>query len=256
MKPRYCGRTDSRGNVRVSEVHGFPAVTRQFRGRPYRLPAHPTVLQIFDDEAEIRDGHWLIEPDDVVVDVGSHFGSYTIPALACGAAVYAVDPDDRVTGVMNAILDLNPGFSDSLVLLHVALTDREGLTPFYRAELEDRFRGLGPHPGMMTPLDCAYSSLDELAEGYGLTRLDWVKIDVEGLELGVLRGSEKTLGTFNPTIIIEDHTAVYPFVREMNSTQQCVQLLERLGYRVDADIPYAGTGLERTYILATKTGAS
>jgi FkbM family methyltransferase len=242
--------------MHASEVHGLPMVIREFRGRPYRLPAHPVVLQIFDDETNIRDVHWLIEPGDVVVDAGSHFGSYTIPALACGATVYAVDPDDRVNDVMNAILDLNPDLPGYLIMLREALTDREGLTPFFRAELEKRFEGLGPHPGMMTPLDCAYSSLDQLAEDEALARFDWLKIDVEGLELGVLRGAEKTLQTFAPTIIIEDHTAVYPFVREMGSTQQCVRLLKELGYRVQAGIPYTGTGLERTYILAAKTGVA
>lgn len=229
----------------ASELPGLPQVTREFRGHSYRLPAHPVVLQVFGDEANIRDTYWLIKPGDVVVDVGSHFGSYAIPALASGATVYAVDPDADVSDVLAAIHTCNPELPGRLVMLREALVDKGGLTPFFRSELEKL-----THPSMLTPLDCPYSCLDELAEIQGLDRLDWLKIDVEGLELAVLRGGEDALRRFIPTILIEDHTTVVPFVREMQSTRLCTEFLESLGYHVQAGIPY-DSGDSRTYILAT-----
>ena len=210
----------------VSDVYGLPEITRQFRGGTFRIPAHPIVTHLFNDEAEIRDAHWLIRPGDVVVDVGSHFGSYTIPALALGATVYAADPDAEVSAVLKWIWERNPDLPGRLVMLREALADHEGLTPFFRHAL-----GQVPHPSMATPLDCAYTSLDKLAGDHHLTRLDWVKIDVEGLELAVLRGGEKTFREFGPTVLMEDHTGIYPFVGEMGSTRLCLAFLEGLGYR-------------------------
>jgi FkbM family methyltransferase len=46
-------------------------------------------------------------------------------------------------------------------------------------------------------------TLDELVVREALTRLDVVKIDVDGGELGVLRGARATLSTLRPSLILE-----------------------------------------------------
>lgn len=228
--------------MQPDEIAGLPEVTRTHRGRPYRIPDDPIVCGVFQAEEDLRGAHWLIDPGDVVVDVGAHFGSYTLPALACGATVYAVDPDPDATPILAAICALNPELliTGRLVILPVALVDA-GLTPYFRAALEKL-----PHPSMACPLDCEYSSLDQVAEEQGLDRLDWVKIDVEGLELAVLRGGERTLRQFSPTVLVEDHSPLYSFAREMDSKQECIEFLEGLGYHVDTSLR-AGA-----YLLATK----
>jgi FkbM family methyltransferase len=228
--------------MQPSEIAGLPVVTRQHRGRAFRLPDQQQVLDVYQAEEEgLRGAYWQVEPGDIVVDVGSHFGTYTLPALACGATVYAVDPDPDATPILLAICALNPDLPGYLITLPVALADRGGLTAQYRTFLEGQ-----PHPSMATPLDCEYSSLDQLAEDEALTRLDWVKIDVEGLELAVLRGGERALDEFGPTILIEDHEGLYPYVREMGSKQLCIDFLGRLGYHVDASIRGGA------YLLATR----
>jgi FkbM family methyltransferase len=228
--------------MQPSEIYGLPEVTREHRGRPYRIPDDPIVVGVFQgEEAGLRGPHWLTGPGDVVVDVGSHFGAYALPALACGATVYAVDPDPDAMPILEAICALNPDLPGRLVTLPVALADVGGLTPFYRAALEKL-----PHPSMVTPLDCEFSSLDQLAVEQNLDRLDWVKIDVEGLELAVLRGGERTLAEFGPTVLVEDHEGLYPYVREMGSKQLCIDFLEGLGYHVDASLR------EGAYLLASR----
>lgn len=184
----------------------------------------------FSDEREIRDKYWSsIEPGHVVVDVGCHIGSYSIPALKAGATVYAVDPDvTRLTWVRD-FWDGDPG---KLITVPVALADKGGYTAEFRAKLS-----ISDFQEFHAPADADFTTMDELVEEYGLSRLDWVKIDVEGAELGVLTGARETLARFHPTLLVEAHDRVYKFVYDMRSEQQCHELLKGLGYEIEV-VPY------------------
>lgn len=199
-----------------------------FHGHPVTLPDDPQILRWFADEAEIRDAHWRPGPGEVVLDVGCHIGSYTIPALAAGARVIAVDPSVEFIATLVRLVALNPTIdSDRLTLVHEAMAEEGGYPAEVRAGLATAlWQSMYPAP------DAVFSTVDRLAHDVGLDRLDWVKIDVEGGEASVLRGGVVTWRRFHPTMIIEDHTDVYPFVAEMDSAWQCLRLLDRLGYRV------------------------
>ena len=45
--------------------------------------------------------------------------------------------------------------------------------------------------------------LDEFAAKNSITKLDFVKIDVEGKEVGVLEGGQETFSKFTPALILE-----------------------------------------------------
>jgi hypothetical protein len=62
--------------------------------------------------------------------------------------------------------------------------------------------------------------LDYVVNELGLKRMDWVKIDVEGAELHVLRGFKDSIVKFKPKIIIEvkefNRKGVFEFFEEVN----------------------------------------
>jgi FkbM family methyltransferase len=75
-------------------------------------------------------------------------------------------------------------------------------------------------------------TLDLICTTARLTRLDFVKIDVEGAELHVLHGGQQTIETFQPTMLIEieaRHTTRYKYTPE-----DVVQWLTRRGYTMYA----------------------
>jgi FkbM family methyltransferase len=198
------------------------------------LPDDPNITGWFEDEAEVRQAHWRVRPGDVVIDIGCHIGSYTIPALAAGAMVYAVDPSVAYTGTLVRLCESNRLDVSRLVVIHEALAAPGGYEPGFRTALDTM-----PYPEHHAPDGAVFSTLDELAQEHDITRLDWVKIDVEGAELGVLMGGAATLRQFVPRLLIEDHTDVYPFVAQMNSRLRCHALLEGFGYRIET-VLYAG----------------
>lgn len=201
------------------------------------LPDEPGLAAAYADEQPVRDAHWKPRAGQVVMDIGAAVGSYTVPALAAGAGVIAVDPDAGATAKLERVAALN-GFTE-YVVSNVAVFDNPGYPPEMRAALEN-----SPWPYLIPRPDTDWFPLDELTAG--LRRLDWIKIDVEGAELGVLRSGRRTLTQHRPRLLIEDHTEVYPFVAAMDSRRQCRELLEAIGYTV-TEVPWGPP--PRTYLV-------
>jgi hypothetical protein len=77
--------------------------------------------------------------------------------------------------------------------------------------------------------------LDSVVRDEPLTRLDLLKIDVEGGEMAVLRGAEESLARFRPTVMVE--------LSEENcraagiTARALVEFLVEKGYRLEAVRP-------------------
>ena len=71
-------------------------------------------------------------------------------------------------------------------------------------------------------------TLDEWVETAGLARIDFIKVDVEGFEFFVLRGAERVLYKFHPTILCEITTACRE--RYGHSPDDPFEFLRNLGY--------------------------
>ena len=71
---------------------------------------------------------------------------------------------------------------------------------------------------------------DEMPEIKALLKLSLVKVDVEGFELNVLRGMQKTLARFRPRIIFEyDHNY---WIKSGQSIDECFIFLKELDYNI------------------------
>ena len=186
---------------------------------------------IVDEEAAIRERHWHPQPGEVVIDVGSCDGAYTIPALEAGATVYAIDARAHT-------LDAIP-HHPSLVKIHRAIYDGRAYPP----ELLDAIAN-GPHASSREMVsDARWSTIDS----FRWPRVDWIKIDVEGGELGVLRGAVSTIIKHHPKLLIEDHSRVYPWVAQNAGTERILALLAAHGY----DTQHV-TDTYPDYIVATR----
>ncbi|TMI05962.1 FkbM family methyltransferase [Candidatus Bathyarchaeota archaeon] len=51
----------------------------------------------------------------------------------------------------------------------------------------------------------SFDTLDNLVKSLGIDQVSAIKVDVEGAELAVIRGAEKTISKFGPRLVIEVH---------------------------------------------------
>ncbi len=185
-----------------------------------------------------------IRKGDVVVDAGAAFGAYTFPALAAGARVVAYEPwsDGRRVLKLNANLNRFSG----LAIRPFALWDK---TPISEALYKRVWGYHYPNAGSISTVN-----LDDDLASINVTRVDWMKFDIEGAELPALLGARKTLERDLPTLVIEDHDDVNPdpacvvsrYAASIDSSRRIHKMLADLGYAVRV-LPW---GFGRRYIVA------
>jgi FkbM family methyltransferase len=162
---------------------------------------------------------------DALVDVGAHIGYHTLYAsrrVGTSGSVIAIEPDERNlallrknTGAAKAsnvqILEAAAGLGNTLYLLPCE-------NPLYtktvgRIEAGD----LGEVNSI--PLDRLMASLS-----FGRHSNIFLKIDVEGSELDVIRGGLSFIKTYHPTIIVEswNHTLLQQTLAEAG--YDCIRL--------------------------------
>lgn len=207
------------------DVETFGARFRVVDPASIGLERHTTAT--FDDHEPVFEPFVrAIRAGEVFVDVGACFGSYTMPALAKGATAIAYEPFDDGFAILTANVESN-GWQSRCRVHKVALFDG---TP-YPAELaSDIFGAHYPAEELRT------TTLDEdLDEG---VCVDWMKLDVEGAELGVLVGAKRTIARCLPNFVIEDHDGIDPgkpvsdYPASVRSSERIHEMLRGLGYEI------------------------
>lgn len=130
----------------------------------------------------------LLRPEDTFLDVGANVGSYTIIAAgAVGAGVVAVEPIPSTFEHLKRNVALN-GLSGLVSMKCLGLSDHSGTLRF-TSDL-DCVNHILADGEVLPSIEVPVTTLDELV-GDSVPVI--IKIDVEGHELSVLRGAEKTL---------------------------------------------------------------
>jgi len=167
----------------------------------------------------------LLRPAEHFVDVGANIGSYTVLAGgAVKARVTAVEPIPATFAHLQRNVALND-MNDRVRCCQVGLSDKPGALRFSSgldtvnhvlAEGEDL-------PGVDVPV----TRLDDLI-GQDVPVL--MKIDVEGFEGAVLRGSEDIIRRFKPVLFIELNDD--NLLENGDSARSLITHVEQMGYRV------------------------
>ncbi|MFA5890344.1 MAG: FkbM family methyltransferase [Actinomycetota bacterium] len=141
------------------------------------------------------------------MDIGAHVGYYAIHAakvVGPTGHVFAFEPVPSNLRRLEENAALN-GFSN-LTSVASAVGNRTGKATFRAVDVpgESGWGSLLLDPASNTKdLEVSVVSLDDFAEQHGVTRVDVLKLDVQGGEFDVLTGAGKILDAWHPTIVCE-----------------------------------------------------
>jgi FkbM family methyltransferase len=165
-----------------------------------------------------------LRPGMVYVDVGANIGSHAINAARVvgeKGRVFAFEADPETYRILQKNIDLNQ--LGNIILRQTCVSDNSGSVTFYKhkdsakSSIVDR----GEKTSVVLPAD----RLDNLVQSD--TRIDILKIDVEGAELNVLRGAQQIFEERPPSIVIIE---VFDVRDGTDKSQGIREILEAYGY--------------------------
>jgi FkbM family methyltransferase len=251
-----------RGKDRAPEAAEKPASAPALRRRYLTSPRnHALIAHLF--KAAFKQHHKedlpilrrLIPPDGIVFDVGAHAGQYTklFARLAERGFVFAFEPGSYARTVLRAAIMVNR--LNNVAIVPLALGSRAGTATLAMPVKSSGSYGFGlSHLG---PADAGreiraelvgVATLDEATAALGLDRLDFIKADIEGWELQLLRGGRATLARLKPALFLEMNRA--QLARAGDDLDAAWMFLSELGYRAHR----AGAGGDLTPLDAPSEG--
>ena len=155
----------------------------------------------------------LVGPDAVCLDVGANIGLYSLGLshLAPEGRVYAFEPSPGTYGHLQANVETNG--AANVEAFNLAVSDTTGTVRFHDFSFfsagsfsSDKGSLLSSESYGSQAFEAATTTVDDFVADQGIDRVDLIKVDVEGAELSVLAGAEKTLATYRPATVLEFNT--------------------------------------------------
>jgi FkbM family methyltransferase len=198
----------------------------------------------FIDQMILRDGvfeptsiKWLdklIKPGMVVVDVGANFGYYTVQLshlVGPDGQVHAFEPSVRYH---ERLLDhLRRNNCDNVLVSQCGLSDRTCELKLYGDEVSAALHWADDGKSPTVEEAVQLCTLDSYVETHGLSRLDFIKIDIDGHEPRFLVGASETLRRFQPILLME--FAQLNLMAGGSDVERLARQLTELGYSFYSD---------------------
>ena len=187
----------------VVDFYGF-----RYRGNTGNLiDAHVFYYGAFEKSELyfIRDTVTALGPDTVLIDVGANVGQHAVFASKYAKEVHAIEPYPPVLPRLRSVVEENR--INNIVVHPVGLGATEAERPFF-APPADNLGNASFVPGFVTGVKDAELTLrivagDPYFSQVAITRVDFIKMDIEGYEKPALTGLRATLRRDRPIVLME-----------------------------------------------------
>jgi FkbM family methyltransferase len=181
----------------------------------------PSTLQVI---------HQFVSPGAYCLDIGANVGPITL-ALAKHVGetgrVYAFEPGPPIFQRLEQNVRRNSHLVPRIHLYNSGLSEAAG-TLWWNEDINNRGNG-----GLLYThgVPVSVSTVDTFMEQEQIPRIDFVKIDVEGMEEQVLRGGRSVWETFHPVLYFETFQA-FRYRQGRDRFRAIEEFLTALGYQL------------------------
>lgn len=203
---------------------------------------------------EMRILNLLLKSDDCVFDVGAHIGEFIfyLSKIVTKGVLHAFEPQRRPYNILRGVCcnirnshTYNLGLSSSSGMATLFVPIVNGRESDSEASLDPHFNDFTdwerrPKSSKSLQDPILLTTIDEFCRTMAIEKLDFLKIDVEGHELDVLKGGKRTcFRKCRPVLLIEVFPYVYP--GHFEEVCQYLNLNDYAGFVISTD---DCTGLE------------
>ncbi|MEQ1911573.1 MAG: FkbM family methyltransferase [Vicinamibacterales bacterium] len=180
----------------------------------------------------------LLPAGGVAIDIGANVGAHALPMarrVGAGGRVIAVEPTASAFAALRRNLELNPDLASLVTAYQAAVLAANEIPP---SELYSSWpvtgvtqNGHAVHHGVRQSTRGAFGiTLDDLVARDTPSRVDVVKLDIDGGEVAALRGGLKTLRDLRPALVLE--LCPYALEERGASLAALLQLLDESRYQL------------------------
>jgi FkbM family methyltransferase len=184
--------------------------------RAWFCPEDETAVEFMLHQQYYEPVQWVQPREgEVFIDVGGYIGSYSIlAARAVGPSgrVVILEPEPNNRRQLERNLLLN-GITNCQIVPQAAWSGSGSVG--WHQDYEPVWHRVEEGQN-----DQAVDAvrIDDLVSRFSLSRVDWIKMDIEGAEVDALKGAEATLRRFHPQLFIEVHETLKPITEFLSQT--------------------------------------
>ena len=146
----------------------------------------------------------IIKPGWTVMDIGANFGWYSIhfsKLVGQSGSVFSFEPIPETYSELNSNIKLNS--CQNVKAFNLALGNKDGTISFGVPNFDGGSGASSEFLKYSKRIQTTMRKLDDIIKEQKINKVDFIKADIEGGELNMLKGAEKILEYFRPKILIE-----------------------------------------------------
>ena len=184
-----------------------------------------------------------IRPGDVVLDVGANFGQMSVEfsrAVGSTGKIHSFEADPFIHSVLDKNIKENN--CDNVTTYCWAVWNKDGEDLLYPEPDREKYECFGQY-GIDPTADTGQQLISHTIDSLNLSRVDLIKVDIQGSDLRAMQGAKNTINRCQPLIVFE-------FERELvekfgESEQDYVNFMNSINY-------HQITNIEKNIVIAPK----
>ena len=198
------------------------------------IDLHIFLFGYFEQEITIAAKKMKLDNHKKILDIGANFGVQSLQFASNfnNSKIFAIEPTKYAFEKMLKNFDLNQHFAKNIHPEQIFLSSSDKKLPsgvYSSWNLDFNSEQHSKHKGIKKQtLNSKFYTLDEFTDLKNIRDLDFIKLDVDGFELDVIKGGSEYLKKFKPPIFME--LAPYLYNEFGYSIDEIIDKLKSLNY--------------------------